>query len=803
MNSESIVIDSLINNEQYIRKVLPYLKEDYFTNLENKLIYNAVRSFFTEYGSVPSAQAVKHIVDSRTDIDENTLKACVEIIDKSSTVAQNMEWLVKTTEQFCKDRALYNAIKASISIVDDPRKEKGVLPQIFSDALAISFDSDLGHDYLDDVEERFEYYNNKENRIPFHIDVLNQATNGGVLRKTLNLWLAGTNVGKAENVNTIIKTPQGYRRFGDLMPGDLVFGSNGRATLVTGTFPQGVQDLYQITFLDGRTVECNLEHLWNVIDNTGAFNRQKTLTVKQMIERISKGKKKNSKMFISLAKPLFYPTRPLDCKVNPYILGLMLGDGCFKNGTFSSADTQLHKAFIETGYQTQKLNLYDYRIYGIRKDLQSIGLNHELSHEKFIPDQYQHSTISDREALLQGLIDTDGHVSNCGNISYSTSSKQLALDIIQLVHGLGGIASINREYIPVYAYKKQKRNGKLHYRVDIRLNTDYVVAARLERKRNLILSKKKKTDKLLIKKIEKIGLAEQMCISVAAQDHLYLTKNCIVTHNTMLLCDIAANYLLSGLNVMYFTLEVSEMEIAKRIDANLVDVGLDEIETIPKELFLRRIAQIRSRASTGRIKIKEYPSSSASILEFEHHLNELKLKENFVPDVICIDYLTITASSRLKPGSVNSYTYYKAVAEELRALNQKFNSIGWSAMQMNRTGFADSDAGLADASDSFGVPMTADWMCAVIETEELVALRQLLFKQEKSRYSNKDNMRRFVTGIDKLKQKMFDVDQTAQDDLMEDKPLMDNTTFGHEDNERGKKRRKGGGAPKGFGGFKF
>ena len=803
MNSESIVIDSLINNEQYIRKVLPYLKEDYFTNLENKLIYNAVRSFFTEYGSVPSAQAVKHIVDSRTDIDENTLKACVEIIDKSSTVAQNMEWLVKTTEQFCKDRALYNAIKASISIVDDSRKEKGVLPQIFSDALAISFDSDLGHDYLDDAEERFEYYNNKENRIPFHIDVLNQATNGGVLRKTLNLWLAGTNVGKAENVDSVILTPSGYCRFGDLLPGDYVFGSDGKPTRVNGTFPQGLQDLYQIVFQDGRTVECNAEHLWNVIDNTGTFNRPKTLTTQQMKTRIENGKKKNSKMFIPLAKPLFYLSRPEKCKVDPYILGLMLGDGCFKQGTFTTCEEQLVEEFVKAGYKTRKLNRYDYRIYGIRKHLQSIDFDQELSCEKSIPEQYQYSTIADREALLQGLIDTDGYVSKHGNIFYSTSSKQLALDVIRLVHNLGGIAKIGREYFPYYTYKTQKKKGKLHYRVDIRLNTDHIIAAKLDRKRKLILSKKKKTNKIAIKSIIKIGKANQMCISVAAEDSLYLTKNCIVTHNTMLLCDIAANYLLSGLNVMYFTLEVSEMEIAKRIDANLIDVGLDEIETIPKELFLRRIAQVRNRASTGRIKIKEYPSSSASILEFEHHLNELKLKENFVPDVICIDYLTITASSRLKPGSVNSYTYYKAVAEELRALNQKFNSIGWSAMQMNRTGFADSDAGLADASDSFGVPMTADWMCAVIETEELVALRQLLFKQEKSRYSNKDSMRRFVTGIDKLKQKMFDVDQTAQDDLMEDKPLMDNTTFGHEDNERGKKRRRGGGAPKGFGGFKF
>jgi len=244
---------------------------------------------------------------------------------------------------------------------------------------------------------------------------------------------------------------------------------------------------------------------------------------------------------------------------------------------------------------------------------------------------------------------------------------------------------------------------------------------------------------------------------------------------------------MAGNNVLYITMEMAEERIAERIDANLLDVSLDDLRMLTREAYDSRIARVKTR-TTGKLIVKEYPTASAGSAHFRHLLNELRLKKNFKPDVIYIDYLNICMSSRVKYGAnVNSYTLVKAIAEELRGLAVEFNVPVMTATQTTRSGFSNSDVGLEDTSESFGLPATADFMFALISTEDLEELGQLMVKQLKNRWGDVGAPKRFVVGIDRSKMRLFDAEESAQQGIMgspsgnkknNDVALMDDTAFG-------------------------
>ena len=248
---------------------------------------------------------------------------------------------------------------------------------------------------------------------------------------------------------------------------------------------------------------------------------------------------------------------------------------------------------------------------------------------------------------------------------------------------------------------------------------------------------------------------------------------------SLMMCHMASNNLMQGKNVLYITLEMAEERIAERIDANLMNLPLNELETYPKETYNSKIERL-AKKTKGKLVIKEYPTATVGAGHFRHLLNELKQKKKFVPDIIYIDYLNLCVSSRMKMGgSVNSYAYIKSIAEELRGLAVENNLPIFTATQTNRTGYTSSDVGLEDTSESFGLPATADFMFAAISTEELEGLGQLMIKQLKNRYGDPSLHRRFVIGIDRSRMKLYDVEQSAQEDVMkEDRPVMDNSDFG-------------------------
>ncbi len=449
MRIEQVIFGNLIENEDYARKVIPFLKEEYFTDNVERKIFSLIHSYVGKYNTFPTKSAIEIDLVDAGGLSDDQFKAAKEFVSNlQRSEDRDVNWLVDSTEKFCKDKALYNALMKSIQIVDDSKKDSisvGSIPQILTDALGVSFDTHIGHDFLDDADARYEFYHRKEVRIGFDLDFFNKITQGGVPRKTLNIALAGTGVGKS-----------------------------------------------------------------------------------------------------------------------------------------------------------------------------------------------------------------------------------------------------------------------------------------------------------------------------------------------LFMCHNAAANLMSGQNVLYITLEMAEERIAERIDANLLGVSLNELKDLPQAIYYKLIGKVRERAK-GKLIVKEYPTASAGSANFRHLLNELKIKKNFVPDIIYIDYLNICASSRIKPGAnVNSYTYIKAIAEELRGLAVEFNVPIVSATQTNRSGFSNSDVGLEDTSESFGLPATADFMFALITSEELRQLNQIMVKQLKNRYGDPSVHKRFVIGVDYSKMRLYNVEASAQEDLMQDDdiPVFDNSNSG-------------------------
>ena len=460
MRIEQTILRNLIFNEDYSRKVLPFVKPEYFSDRTERLIYIEVNDFILKYNALPSFESLVISVKDKNGLQEQEVKNYVDYlgeINKDKAETSEMDWLLDTTEKFCQEKAIYNAVLDSIQILDGKDKQghdKGAIPQILSDALAVTFDTNVGHDYLQDSDSRYEFYHRKEERIPFDLDYFNKITKGGLPAKTLNIALAGTGVGKS-----------------------------------------------------------------------------------------------------------------------------------------------------------------------------------------------------------------------------------------------------------------------------------------------------------------------------------------------LFMCHVAAGAMVQGKNVLYITLEMAEEKIAERIDANLLNVNLDDLMQLPKDIYDKKVARVKDMC-TGKLIIKEYPTASASVSHFRALLNELNLKRNFLPDIIFIDYLNICSSSRLKVGSnVNTYSYIKSIAEEIRGLAVEFNVPIVSATQTTRSGFTSSDPGLEDTSESFGLPATADLMFALVASEELEALGQIMVKQLKNRYNDPSYLKRFVLGVDRGKMKLYDVEQSAQSlsDSGQDKPL---NSFGN--NERPVKQKFSG-----------
>jgi replicative DNA helicase len=430
---ETTILSNLIYNEDYARKVIPFIKEEYFQDGIEKVIFKTIWQYADQYKSAATVSALAIELQKATLNDEH-YKTALEYLESLEKDEVGLEWLSNQTEQWCKDKAIYNAVLNSIHIIEGKVNDTGpdALPSLLSDALSVSFDKHVGHDYIEQSDDRYEFYNRSEEKIPFDLDFFNRITKGGMPNKTLNIAIAGTGVGKS-----------------------------------------------------------------------------------------------------------------------------------------------------------------------------------------------------------------------------------------------------------------------------------------------------------------------------------------------LFMCHVAAATLMQGKNVLYITMEMAEEKIAERIDANLMNISMDDLHDLPKHMYESKFEKVKKKTQ-GQLIVKEYPTASAHCGHFRSLFNELMLKKDFKPDIVFVDYINICASSRFRAGAnVNSYTYIKAIAEEMRGLAVEFNLPIMSATQTTRTGFVSTDIGLEDTSESFGLPATADFMFALIQTEELEELNQMLVKQLKNRYADPTSNKKFIIGVDRSKMKLYDVNQTAQDDMVD------------------------------------
>jgi replicative DNA helicase len=798
MKTEQLIIKNLLNNHVYSQKVLPYLKDEYFKD-SDLIAFRLIREYTIKYGKQPSKDellvSIPQVRGYTDDLIKTTLKE-IESLDLAE-ITTNVDWLVDKTEQFCSDRAIENAIRESISILNSGgKKNRDIIPDLLSEALGITFDPSIGHDYLEDYEERYDLLHNPVRRIPFDLDMLNRITKNGLPPKTLNVIVGGINVGKAQPLSTPIPTPTGWKLFGDLKIGDVVFGSDGKEINVTGIFPQGGKDVYKITFRDGRSTECCGEHLWSVFDGTkqGDIWKKRDIfnwsivTTKEIMTRLISNKNAKNQLFIPLTQPVNYPKK--DLKIHPYILGVLLGGGHLPHNEITNTDDDvLHKInsllpkdhFLSTKKDsithciTVKRNEKLWEQEGItrrkwyrngnkvkqnliRVFLRDYNLSNCRSWDKFIPEDYQYSSVEDRIELLQGLMDSDGYISKNGSCALNTASLKLANQLCLLVRSLGGLSKIHHKKNKFYKYQGIKVPARDSFCVYIRMPKDFpnIFSCQKKCERYERLTNKFER-KLRIKSIEHIGQKECQCISVSAPNKLYLTENYIVTHNTLCMCHMAAANLAAGKNVLYITLEMAEEEIASRIDANLLDIALDDLSVVDKHVFTGKIKDLKTKA-LGKLVIKEYPTSGANVIHFKSLLNELMIKKDFRPDIIYIDYINICGCASMKFNG-DTYNYVKAISQELRgwAVEEQLPIV--SGTQLTRKGFGSSQPGMDDTSESFALPATVDFMIAIVTSPELDQLGQYMVFQLKNRYGNKKKNAAFVIGVDMDKQRLYNVTQ--------------------------------------------
>jgi hypothetical protein len=557
-------------------------------------VFKEVFDFTNHYKNPPTHEALVINFTEKKDVSEDVVKGAIELLNELNQAKEEpteTSWLIDQTEKFCQDRAIYNAIMESVGILDNKshNKSKGEIPQLLSDALGVSFDNTVGHDYINDSDARYEAYHRVESRIRFDLDLFNKITKGGLPIKTLNIALAGC-------VHPDTKVKIRFRKR-------------------ISNFEEKSVNISEIEKLlnDGYDVE---------VDSPDGF-----VPVSLFVDKGEWGE---------------------------YILTL-------------SDD---RKVKVNENHLFETENGWKYA-----KDLLNL-------HTNFLTDV----------GFLSGSVVKTG--------------KTIPIVDIQVEH----------------------------------------------------------------------------------ENHRYYT-NGVSSHNTgvgksLFMCHVASGCLSQGHNVLYITMEMAEEKIAERIDANLLNIDLNELHTLSKEDYEKKFSALKSKTH-GKLIIKEYPTASASVLHFRALLNDLAIKKNFKPDIIFIDYLNICCSARIKPGAnVNSYSYIKSIAEELRGLAVENALPIVSATQTTRSGFSSSDPGLEDTSESFGLPATADFMFALVSNEELEALGQILVKQLKNRYGDPNDYKRFVLGIDRAKMRLYDAESSAQADIVdagrEDKPL---NTFGNRDNK--------------------
>lgn len=759
-NLEAKIIANLMYNPEYAAKVVPYTKEEYFEDYH--VIADEIRKFYEKYECSPTKDELKIEIQNRHGLtDKEVRKNCDLVSEIPVNDKSDFKWLMEKTEKFYQTRAMATAVISGADLIGKGQESSGKILKMVEDALAVSFDNNIGLDYFEDIDRRYEMYHAVEEKVSFGVPSLDRITVGGMSKKTATCCVAST--GCHAKGTKIVMSDGSLKNVEDVEVGDRLMGYNGQYRTVL-RLARGREKMYRITPRRHESFVVNENHilpLFNVVTK-----QLETCTIKDYVSKPNHWK--HYRYMVSNSVPVEFEN-PFVPTIEPYFMGVWLGDGhthCMnitnqnpiignylKEFSERRGDIRYwvendarnhvchHFPMIVRG-RTNTL-IEDFEQYGIHIGNSSRGTTKCC--EKFIPDEYQRMSVENRYELLAGLLDTDGWLER-SNYGFCSKSEKLVRGILRLAGGLGYGTSM---------------------RIKIVNGTRYFCAAIMGDGLDKIPCKVKKFENELHPnkdvhhfqfKVE--DLADDDFYGFALDgDHLYYIDNWTLQHNTgksALLCAIAANVVRQGKNALYISMEMSEDRVAERIDANLMSETVRNVRSMPYKSYIENTNKLKQKAY-GRLIIREFPTSAAGVTQFKVLLKDLKTKKQFVPDLVVVDYMNICCSSRLKQGQTNSYGYIKAISEELRGLAVEYNVAVLTATQTNRNGFNNSDIELTDISESIGSTHVMDMIFALIRTEALDELGQIEIKQLKNRYSDPSAEPTIQLGFDRQKMTVYDL----------------------------------------------
>ena len=705
------LLAQILTDRKFSNSIIDILDPNYFEDPYLRVIVATMKDAKAKDDIVPDIGSIEFrlLEDVKDEIQQKyvikTLSKIKEVDLYDSLKVQDIAM------KFCKHQELKKSIKQIQNIIDKGDIENyDQCETIIRKALEHGDVNDDGMNVLDNIGEVL--IDDFRKPIRTGIDGLDEKMNGGLSKGELAIILAPFGVGKALPNSNKVYTPEGYKLMGEIKVNDKVFGRNGKETKVIGVYPQGNRPIFKISFNDGTSTFCDEEHLWSVnsinqrnrsswkngkrikIEPDNSFKVVKTL---DLIDKLTFGSKKSLNFKIPMVEPVEFNEKELP--INPYVLGVMLGDGYMKTSRFTTKDIEIADEVSRTNSVNISIKercrdtdkgdvlvqecLFDVCIYGITDKIKSLGLYDKKSDTKFIPTDYLFNSIGNRLELLRGLLDTDGNVRKNGGIEYVSTSKELTDNVRWLVLSLGGFCKVSSK-TPTYTYKGIKKIGKKAYKLTISFpDKNNIIPFKLNRKNDRVVNRVKYDNNKFIKSIEYSHDEEATCIMVDNDEHLFVTDDFIVTHNTTMITKIANTAADDGYNVLQIFFEDNPKVIQRKHLSCWSGIEINELSNHKEELKVLCEEKLNKKTN---LKLKKFSSDGTTIPMIRQYVRKL-ISEGFKPDIVLLDYIDCVVPSK-QYDDVNAGE--GSVMRQFESMLSELDIAGWTAVQGNRSSIKSS-----------------------------------------------------------------------------------------------------------------
>ena len=691
------LVNQLVINKDFARSIIDVLDSKYFDNQYFKIIVQMIKEYYKKYESVPSFETLDQL--TRSEITSDAARRIVQdtLIQIKDSSLDGHQFVIEKALKFCKQQELQKVMTKAQKIIDKGDFESyDQLEEMVNKALQVGEIDEGEQDVFSNLDEVLD--DDYRHPIPIGIPGIDNLLKGGLAKGELGVILAPTGVGKSLPNSEPVLTPNGWVKMGDIKLGDKIIGSDGNEQYVIGVYPQGVRSIYKVEFTDDTFVNCDEEHLWSV--NTLNMRTAKTRVKGESVYKPNYGYKvvKTSDMMSSIKKNSRYNYRlpvvsPINFNekevlINPYLLGLLLGDGsiCESGVRISTKDDELfdnisylneHSSFNEY-FRTETKSIKSINLKsGIKQRLNEYGLLNKKSNNKFIPKDYLYNSVKNRVSLLQGLMDTDGYVNKNSTVQFTTISEQLCNDVRELVLSLGGTVKINTK-VPKYVYNGVKKEGQLAYTITMSFAND-IVPFKLLRKVSKYYKRKKYLEQKYVKAITYSHNEEATCIKVSNPDELFVTRDYVLTHNTTILSKIANHAFNLGYNVLQIFFEDNPKIIQRKHFTMWTGIAPDEL-SFNKDKVMEKVKEIRENTK-NRLILKKYPSDTLTMSQIKNQVRKMIAEGNKI-DLIVLDYIDCIVPDK------NLGDEWKSEGSVMRgyeALCHELDIAGWTATQGNRS----------------------------------------------------------------------------------------------------------------------